>query len=133
MHGDNEVSKTSSPSTIQPFGHSYGTLNIGGNARVVNGDVQIVRNVYKLPVAENETSLRNAILDWLSPLTFRHTHEEIRHKVVREDDSPMARSAGDYSGKWLLESDVFDEWRSRKIRKLWYHGMRKSQFPNQLN
>lgn len=108
------------PSTSQ-VSNAYGDQFISGNARVINGNVSLV--VKRKSTLETDT--RSSILDWLSPLTFRQTHEEIRDKIIHQDHCPEARRSGDYSGKWLLESEVFDQWRSREVRKLWYHGMRQ--------
>ncbi|KAK5085748.1 hypothetical protein LTR05_005036 [Lithohypha guttulata] len=106
---------------VKQTGNSYGSQTVSGHARAVFGNV-IVNNVYSVPNAA-ETNLRTAVLEWLSPLTFRRLHEEIRDKAIQKDDSNQARTSGEYSGRWLLESDTLDDWRSRRIRKLWIHGM----------
>lgn len=105
--------------TTDPLGNTYGSQYIGGNARVINGDILI----YKPEPQNAVQKFRADVLNWLSPLTFRPFHEEVREKTVRQDTTVHARTSGNYSGKWLLESDAFEEWRSRETRKLWYHGM----------
>lgn len=97
---------------------------IAGNARVHNGDVYITRRSSTL------IKKRQEIFRWLSPLSFHSSHQRIQDgaRILEQSDG----SRGDiYSGKWLLESDTLDSWRSRKIRKLWYLGMRKA-FPFDL-
>lgn len=105
--------------TTDSTGNTYGSQYIGGNARVINGDIHI----YKPEPPTAAQKFRTDVLNWLSPLTFRSFHEEVRDKAVRQDTTVHARNSGNYSGKWLLESDPFEEWRSRVTRKLWYHGM----------
>jgi len=87
-------------------------IDVGGNL-ILNGTN---------PGSRDE---RSAILNWLSPLTFRQIHEDIAKNAVHQDQSAESRRRGDFSGKWLLESETFDRWRSREIRRLWYHGMRE--------
>ena len=106
-------------------GHTYGTLDIHGNARVVNGNINHYNYVSKFDLTAEEERQRTAILNWLSPLTFRRIHEDIREKAIPQDGGAEQRNQGDFSGKWLLDSGVFDQWQSREIQKLWYHGMRR--------
>jgi hypothetical protein len=112
-----------SPSAPQPAPPTlhFGTQNIGGYAQVHNGNViqQVIQRALTF-----ESRSRNDILKWLSPLSFQQTHERIRDKALLQDKT-MVSLNDDYTGKWLLESDVFDRWQSREICKLWYHGMRK--------
>lgn len=112
-------SENSSSLTNNNSGNTYGSQYIGGNARVINGDIHI----YKPEPPTAAQKFRTEVLNWLSPLTFRSFHEEVRNKAVHQDTTVHARNSGKYSGKWLLESDAFEEWRSRETRKLWYHGM----------
>ncbi|CAN9396340.1 unnamed protein product [Alternaria alternata] len=109
----------SEPSARPPHTH-FETINIWGNARVHNGP-----NISQPSVKPDDE--RAAVLNWLSPLRSAETHNEIRKKApVYRADRP--NSSGDWTGKWLIESDIFKDWEERKISRLWYYGM-PSQFP----
>ena len=106
----------SEPSARPPHTH-FETINIWGNARVHNGP-----NISQPSVKPDDE--RAAVLNWLSPLRSAETHNEIRKKApVYRADRP--NSSGDWTGKWLIESDIFKDWEERKISRLWYYGMRK--------
>lgn len=59
-----------------------------------------------------ENKVRTAILSWLSPLQMGRVHQSI------------AEQAQQGSGRWLLNSDPFLEWRSGEKKLLWCSGMR---------
>lgn len=90
--------------------------NVGGNARVHNGHV-----FYSSPPKSD----RADILRWLPSVAMEKTHEQIQLQALIPFQDRL-RDDGRYPGKWLLESDTFDTWLSRKVRKLWYIGMRKA-------
>lgn len=92
-----------------------------GNARVHNGHVY---NIVKRASTFGQT--RTSILQWLSPLNFRPTHERIREQARIEKSNSVSIDGDSYAGKWLIESDQFDEWLSGRLKKLWCLGMRKS-------
>ncbi|KAG9761560.1 hypothetical protein KCU73_g2326, partial [Aureobasidium melanogenum] len=69
-----------------------------------------------------ENSHRSKVLKWLSPLHPRGDHEQVRGKAAISKQSNN-RHSGYTAGRWLLDSDVFDQWRSGELRKLWYIGM----------
>ncbi|RYN98862.1 hypothetical protein AA0119_g6721 [Alternaria tenuissima] len=106
----------SEPSARPPHTH-FETINIWGNAQVHNGP-KISQSSAK-PDAE-----RAAVLNWLSPLRSAEIHNKIRQQVPNfRADRP--NPSGDWTGKWLIESDVFRDWKERKTPRLWYRGMRK--------
>ena len=94
-----------------------GNINAGHNAHIKIG------NTFNLIRSKTSDLKRNQIFDWLSPLSFKRTLERIRDDAALLDSSDYLKN-GLYSGKWLLESETFDKWRSRDLRKLWYLGMR---------
>ncbi|OTA60848.1 hypothetical protein K449DRAFT_446114 [Hypoxylon sp. EC38] len=102
-----------------PESITISTQTVTGNARVQNGNNY---NIFQLRKAPTFDSRRPDILKWLSPLDHQLEHERIQDKS-RVADQPNVSDDGQHPGKWLLESDIFDAWRSRKIKKLWYIGM----------
>jgi hypothetical protein len=74
---------------------------------------------------------RREILNWLSPLSFRETHERIASEAMLKDQSELPSEEQYHAGKWLLDSDTFDSWRSGEAnhRRLWYYGMRTILIP----
>ncbi len=98
---------------------TIGAQNIGSGAKVHNGD-----NYYLTRRASTFDRRRPAIVKWLSPLNFDSIHENIHYEASVADQSEFSRNE-QYAGKWLLESDKFDAWRTRRMRKLWYFGMRR--------
>ncbi|KAF6814809.1 cyclin-dependent protein kinase complex component [Colletotrichum sojae] len=63
------------------------------------------------------------VLSWLSSVRFDDIHEEIRDEAELSERSSDESNDTKYTGKWLLESDVFRQWQECKIRELWYTGM----------
>ncbi len=97
---------------------------VDGDARVHNG------NNFYLTRRSSTFNRRDAdILKWLAPrVSFHQTHDRIREqaRIAHHADS---RDNDNYPGKWLIESDKFDEWRSGTLLKLWCLGMRRSPPP----
>lgn len=58
---------------------------------------------------------RNDILDWLSPLDFETRHTELLNQVKGRPNA----------GRWLLDSESFQEWKNTSCSKLWYTGKRE--------
>ncbi|KAJ8127874.1 hypothetical protein O1611_g5761 [Lasiodiplodia mahajangana] len=105
--------------SISPSRRTFtiGAQNIGAGAKVHNGD-----NFYLARRASTFDRRRPAIVKWLSPLNFDGIHERIHYEASVADQSELSRDE-QYAGKWLLESDQFDAWRTGEMRKLWYFGM----------
>jgi hypothetical protein len=97
------------------------TISVTGNGKVHVGPSYVTRRPTTF-----DSKNRKQILDWLSPLTFHETHERIKREALLHGQSKDLNHESYSAGQWLLESDEFDEWRSRKFPKLWYHGMRES-------
>lgn len=78
---------------------------------------RIDANVEKL-LAPNDPHERNDMLDWLSPLNSFDMHQRVK------------KQAGDFvtGGKWLLESKLFERWKTQEVNRIWYTGDRKSIF-----
>lgn len=105
------------PSPHPAYSTYIGAQYIYGSARVFNGT-----HINQSSTSANEE--RIAVLNWLSPLNAAETHHRIR-ELTPIQSGDIRSISGDCTGKWLLESDVFDDWRSRTISHLWYHGIRK--------
>ena len=58
--------------------------------------------------------VKTAVLSWLSPLQMPRVHQSIVERAQQG------------SGRWLLNSEQFLDWRSGKERLLWCYGMRSS-------
>ncbi|KAI1388288.1 ankyrin repeat-containing domain protein [Hypoxylon trugodes] len=113
----------SAPSPTLKTSFTIQSQNISGDARVHNGNSYNTNyNTFLMRRASTFESRRPGILKWLSPLNVEIDHDRVQDKS-RVSEQSQASSDGQYAGKWLLESDTFDDWASRKIRKLWYFGM----------
>ncbi|KAJ5436706.1 hypothetical protein N7445_007591 [Penicillium cf. griseofulvum] len=100
----------------QPTPLTIQTQNISGNARVHNGPY------FSIKRTSTYSRTRDG-LAWLSSLFFDEVHDRIRNQAQIPRQNRTAQGGDYYSGKWLLDSVVFDQWRSRDIRELWYLGM----------
>ncbi len=69
------------------------------------------------------TGDRNAILRWLSSLSFHWIHGQIQQLAFIPEQNKHSRHLR--CGAWLLESELFKEWKARGFQKLWYIGMRE--------
>lgn len=79
--------------------------------------LRIESQVNKL-VEKDNRSEQDEIYEWLSPLEFSRVHRELEDRV----------SQAIVAGKWLLKSDLFENWRDHNINQIWYKGKRKSIF-----
>jgi hypothetical protein len=104
------------------MGVSVQTINAEGNARIQVGPTIITRGSTGFDFKN-----RQKILNWLSPLSFHEAHERISNQALLKDQSTPPGEEQYHAGKWLLDSNTFDDWQSRKPGrlKLWYYGMRK--------
>ncbi|KKO98547.1 hypothetical protein THAR02_09342 [Trichoderma harzianum] len=87
---------------------------ISDSARVHNG------HVFNITSQEHSAD----IMMWLSPLKVSQTHEAIRDQARIEDTNRFGeQKKGSVAGSWFLNLTEFDDWRSRKQKKLWCLGM----------
>lgn len=110
----------------------YETIHVGGtNSRVVCGPLNTVYNAPVINKLQRSDSYelretRKAVLDWLSPLTFQEFHNTIQDTTpIRKANCEHRGADRDFTGKWLLETKKFQEWKARELQNLWYYGMRK--------
>ncbi|PLB46001.1 hypothetical protein P170DRAFT_512600 [Aspergillus steynii IBT 23096] len=103
-------------SDIAP-GHAINTQSVTGHGRVHNGHVFMLKrtSTYNKKVQD--------IYPWLTSLFFEETHDRIRNNAKIREQNSKPGSSGHYSGKSILESPTFKEWRAKQIRELWYLGM----------
>ncbi|OTA03559.1 hypothetical protein A9Z42_0040430 [Trichoderma parareesei] len=71
-----------------------------------------VRSDMSKIVSSNDRSERTVILEWLSPLDFSKVDDELAKRV----------STTVVAGRWLLESELFRQWRDGNVDRLWYVG-----------
>lgn len=117
-----DMANTSQPSA-HPFHSRIENQYNSENARVHNGPY-IYIYIYIYQSSTNPTQERITILNWSSPLRPVETHNDFRKQVPIQSNNTLSLS-GDWTGKWLLESDDSTDWTTRKISHLWYHGMRE--------
>ncbi|KAK8188757.1 uncharacterized protein BKA78DRAFT_296821 [Phyllosticta capitalensis] len=60
--------------------------------------------------AKSDAEKVDEIVKWMSPRDFSRVHEQFLENVVPG------------TGKWFLESDQFNSWRSKRIQHLWVSG-----------
>ncbi|KAH6612812.1 hypothetical protein B0J18DRAFT_441118 [Chaetomium sp. MPI-SDFR-AT-0129] len=91
---------------------------VDGNARVHNGN-----NFYMARQPPTFDRRDADILNWLAPrVSFHQTHDRIREQARIAHYADSVRN-DNYPGKWLIESDKFQEWGSGSLLKLWCLGM----------
>lgn len=99
---------------------SASNIVISGSARNHFGNSFHISNSFHRSATSGFERIK--ILDWLSKLSFRSKHEDIRRESGLLSPEGVLEN-GKFSGQWLLESTEFSQWRQRDLRKLWYIGM----------
>jgi hypothetical protein len=101
---------------ITQAARSVSDVHMEGNAKAQFGDI------FNLCGRSTSGFQPNLVLDWLSTVSFKSKHENVRADAALLSPE-VVLGHGKFSGQWLVESETFGQWRERTLRKLWYIGM----------
>lgn len=103
-----------------------GVSEVGSEVKALNSKVDILigRQTGGLRRSSTFGNKWDELLFWLSDLDHLTKYNELSRRVLHRPNA----------GKWLLESQPFQDWRDGEHDKLWYTGERKSIYskPDQL-